>query len=82
MPSSTTSESNPHKLPLRGAANTFHSCGMRANLGALQNRLISTVTNLQVAEENLSAANSRIRDTDVAEASAELTRNNILLHNL
>ncbi|MCB0365078.1 MAG: flagellin FliC [Bdellovibrionaceae bacterium] len=53
--------------------------GMRANLGALQNRLTSTVQNLLVAEENLSAANSRIRDTDVAEASAEMTRNNILL---
>lgn len=53
--------------------------GMRANLGALQNRLTSTVENLAVGEENLSAANSRIRDTDVAEASAELTRNNILL---
>ncbi len=53
--------------------------GMRANLGALQNRLLSTVNNLGVNEENMSAANSRIRDTDVAAASAELTRNNILL---
>ena len=53
--------------------------GMRSNLGALQNRLTSTVTNLGVAEENMSAANSRIRDTDVANASAEMTRNNILL---
>lgn len=53
--------------------------GMRANLGALQNRLLSTVQNLLVAEENMSAANSRIRDTDVAEASAEMTRNSILL---
>jgi flagellin len=53
--------------------------GMRANLGALQNRLQSTTANLGVSEENLSAANSRIRDTDVAEASSELTRNNILL---
>ncbi len=53
--------------------------GMRADLGALQNRLTSTVDNLSVAEENLSAANSRIRDTDVAQASAEMTRNNILL---
>jgi flagellin len=52
---------------------------MRSNLGALQNRLSSTVNNLLISEENLSAANSRIRDTDVAEASAELTRNNILL---
>jgi flagellin len=53
--------------------------GMRSNLGALQNRLTSTVSNLAVSEENLAAANSRIRDTDVAESSAELTRNNILL---
>lgn len=53
--------------------------GMRSNLGALQNRLTSTVNNLQIAEENLSAANSRIRDTDIADSSAELTRNNILL---
>ncbi|MEQ1665085.1 MAG: flagellin [Bdellovibrionales bacterium] len=53
--------------------------GMRSDLGALQNRLQSTVNNLLISEENLSAANSRIRDTDVAEASAELTRNNILL---
>lgn len=53
--------------------------GMRANLGALQNRLTSTITNLGVAEENLSAANSRIRDTDVASATAEMTRNSILL---
>jgi len=52
---------------------------MRSNLGALQNRLQSTTNNLLISEENLSAANSRIRDTDVAEASAELTRNNILL---
>ena len=51
----------------------------RSNLGALQNRLQSTSNNLLVSEENLSAANSRIRDTDVAEASSELTRNNILL---
>lgn len=53
--------------------------GMRANLGALQNRLQSTVSNLLVADENMSAANSRIRDTDVAEASSEQLRNNILL---
>lgn len=53
--------------------------GFRANLGALQNRLMSTVDNLGVAHENLSAANSRIRDTDVASSSAEMARNNILL---
>ncbi len=53
--------------------------GIRANLGALQNRLTSTVDNLGVAQENMSAANSRIRDTDVAMASSEMTRSNILL---
>ena len=52
--------------------------GQRANLGALQNRLSSTVENLLIQTENLSAANSRIRDTDVAEESAELARANIL----
>lgn len=52
---------------------------MRANLGALQNRLQSTVANLAVSEENMSAANSRVRDTDVAVASSELARNNIML---
>ncbi len=52
--------------------------GYRANLGAIQNRLISTTENIGVAVENFSAANSRIRDTDVAQSSAELARNNIL----
>lgn len=53
--------------------------GFRANLGALQNRLTSTVDNLGVQHENISAANSRIRDTDIAAASAETTRNQVLL---
>ncbi|OYZ20104.1 MAG: flagellin [Bdellovibrio sp. 28-41-41] len=53
--------------------------GMRANLGAIQNRLYSTVDNLGVQEENILSANSRIRDTDVAQASSEMVRNNILL---
>jgi len=53
--------------------------GMRANLGALQNRLTSTVDNLGVLEENMSASNSRIRDTDVANASSDMTKSNILL---
>lgn len=54
--------------------------GYRANLGAIQNRLISTTENLGTAIENFSAANSRVRDTDVAQSSAELARNNILLN--
>jgi len=52
---------------------------MRANFGALQNRLQSTITNLNIFNENLSAANSRIRDTDVAKETADLTRNQILM---
>ncbi len=50
----------------------------RANLGATQNRLQSTMNNLQVAVENTSAAESRIRDVDVASETAIMTRNNIL----
>ncbi|MBH47600.1 MAG: flagellin FliC [Halobacteriovorax sp.] len=52
--------------------------GNRAVLGALQNRLTSTVSNLDVKTENLSAANSRIRDTDVAQVSADLAKANIM----
>ncbi len=53
--------------------------GFRANLGALQNRLQSTVDNLGVQHENISAANSRIRDTDIALATSESSRNSVLL---
>jgi flagellin len=52
--------------------------GVRANLGALQNRLQSTSTNLAVTEENFSAANSRIRDVDIAAETADMAKNNIL----
>lgn len=52
--------------------------GQRAALGAIQNRLISTSNNLQVTSENLSAANSRIRDVDYAQATAQNAKNNIL----
>lgn len=54
--------------------------GHRATLGAVQNRLISTQNNLGTAIENVSAANSRIRDTDIAQATAELTQNQVLLN--
>jgi flagellin len=50
----------------------------RADIGAAQNRLEVTINNLSTAHENLSAADSRIRDVDVAEESAALTRNQIL----
>lgn len=52
--------------------------GHRATLGAIQNRLYSTSENLSSAIENFSAANSRIRDADIAEASAELARTQVL----
>ena len=45
----------------------------------MQNRLISTINNIGISVENLSAANSRIKDVDIADESAELTRNNILM---
>jgi flagellin len=52
--------------------------GQRAVLGAIQNRLTSTSNNLQVSAENMSAANSRIRDVDYAEETAKQARNQIL----
>lgn len=52
---------------------------MRADFGALQNRLQTSVSNIQNTIENMSAANSRIRDVDVAEESSEMVRNKILL---
>ncbi len=51
---------------------------LRGRFGSLQNRLQSTIANLGVTAESLSAAESRIRDVDVALETAELTRNNIL----
>lgn len=50
----------------------------RATLGASQNRLQVTVQNLRTEEENLTAANSRIRDVDVARETASLTRGQIM----
>ena len=51
---------------------------LRGSLGATQNRLNSTIANLGIQVENLSAAESRIRDVDVAYETAQLTRNSIL----
>jgi len=50
----------------------------RAEMGALQNRLQATVANLNIYDENLSAARSRIYDVDMASETAELTKQNIL----
>jgi flagellin len=52
--------------------------GARADLGALQNRFQSTIRNLSNVAENVSGARSRIRDTDFATETAELTRNQII----
>ena len=51
----------------------------RAGLGAMQNRLSTTMSNLDTYSTNLSAANSRIVDVDVAEETAALTKNQILM---
>lgn len=52
----------------------------RANVGALQNRFQSTIENLGAQHENLSAANSRIRDADIATSTSEMARNQVLLN--
>jgi flagellin len=52
--------------------------GVRADLGASQNRFQSTIRNLSNISENVSGARSRIRDTDFASETAELTRNQII----
>jgi flagellin len=51
---------------------------LRSNFGAIQNRFESTVTNLQMTSENLSASRSRVQDADFAEETAALTKNQIL----
>ena len=53
--------------------------GIRADLGAIQNRLMSTINNISMTEESISSANSRIKDADIAEESSELTKQNILM---
>ena len=53
--------------------------GSRGKVGAVQNRLTRSIANLSVSVENLTAAESSIRDADIAEEVAELTRNQILV---
>jgi flagellin len=52
---------------------------IRSDLGAMQNRMQSTINNLAIYEENISAANSRIRDADLAHEVSEMTKQNILM---
>ncbi len=72
-------ESNASKAidTIKNAINTVSST--RADMGALQNRLEHTINNLDVAVENLSAANSRIRDTDMAKEMMNYTKMNVLV---
>ena len=58
------------------AINTVSS--VRAELGAMQNRLEHTINNLDVASENMQSANSQIRDTDMAKEMMEYTKKNVL----
>ena len=61
---------------VRGAISSLTT--NRGTLGATESRLNVTIANLQVARENFAAAESQIRDVDVASEAAELTRLNIL----
>ncbi|MFL5813876.1 MAG: flagellin [Bdellovibrionia bacterium] len=56
-----------------------HVTATRAEFGALQNRLQSVISNIAISKENLAAANSRIRDADMAEETAELTKSQVLM---
>ncbi len=62
---------------IKDAINTVSS--QRGDLGAIQNRLEHTINNLGVQAENITAAESRIRDTDMAEEMMAYTKNNILV---
>jgi len=78
-----TAESVSNKESAQNSINVVDSAlvsvnAIRANFGAMQNRLVSTVNNLGVTDENFSAANSRIRDTDIATESSEMVRATIL----
>ena len=63
-------------IAVDAAINTVSA--LRGRLAAVQNRLNSTLTNISVASEQLSGANSRIRDVDVADETSSLTRNSVL----
>jgi len=73
---STVDGSNKALKTLDAALNQINA--NRASLGAIQNRFASTISNLNIATENLSASRSRIQDTDFAAETANLTRGQIL----
>lgn len=73
----TTTFANRAITAIKSAIDTVSS--YRAKLGAAQNRLEHTISNLEVTSENITAAESRIRDTDMADEITNYTKNNILL---
>ncbi len=73
---STTTGANDALAVVDAALTSINNS--RASLGAIQNRFASTISNLQTTSENLSAARSRIQDTDFASETANLTRGQIL----
>ena len=73
----TTTYANRAITAIKSAIDTVSS--YRAKLGAAQNRLEHTISNLEVTSENITAAESRIRDTDMADEITNYTKNNILL---
>ena len=72
----TYNKANATSQAVQGAINKVSS--QRSALGALQNRLEHTVANLDTVSENTSAAESRIRDTDMADEMVNYSKNNIL----
>ena len=72
----TKGDAQANLAMIDGAINKLNE--NRAGLGATQNRLQSTINNLNIYKENMEAARSRIRDTDIASETSELTKNNIL----
>lgn len=77
MKVSTTAEANASMKKIDDAIDTVST--YRAQLGAAQNRMEHTVNNLKVTSENVTAAESRIRDTDMADEMTSYTKNNILM---
>ena len=73
---SSTTKANAAITKINTAINTVST--HRAKLGASQNRLEHTINNLKTTNENMTAAESRIRDTDMAKEMAAFTKNNIL----
>ncbi|WP_124066892.1 flagellin [Clostridium sp. E02] len=74
---STQSGAKASIASIKDAINTVSST--RGDLGALQNRLEHTINNLSVTSENMTAAESRIRDVDMAKEMMDYTKNNILV---